>query len=110
MREAPPGDCGAGRYAHVDGVLQAAFFLVLHALGPVHVSNTEWHFVSWWSELDGRAQLVELAAEHGRGVTVANALDVLRRAKWEWGSFSSRRIFAGELTHSLYRVSSATDR
>jgi hypothetical protein len=93
VRDAPAGQ--ATRYKHVERVLQAAFFLVLQALGPVQPTNSEAHFDSWWAELGGQARLAELAKEHGTGGR-AEALEVLRRAKWEWASFASRRVFAGE--------------
>ncbi|KLT44423.1 hypothetical protein CC85DRAFT_17801 [Cutaneotrichosporon oleaginosum] len=81
VRDAPAGQ--PRRYDHVDRVLQASFFLVLHALGPVQPTNSEAHFDSWWVELNGREQLAELAKKHGAGSQL-DALDTLRRAKWEW--------------------------
>ncbi|GMK57023.1 hypothetical protein CspeluHIS016_0308630 [Cutaneotrichosporon spelunceum] len=92
VRDAPPGQSAS--YAHVDRVLQTSFFLVLAALGPVQPTNSEAHFASWWVELRGHAQLVDMAAEHAQDVDVAVALDVLRRARWEWTSFASRNDVA----------------
>ncbi|BEJ11871.1 hypothetical protein CspHIS471_0203310 [Cutaneotrichosporon sp. HIS471] len=92
VRESPPGQ--AAKFDHVDKVLQTSFFLVLAALGPVQPTNSEDHFASWWTELHGHTQLVELATERDKGVRVEDALDVLHRAKWEWTSFAARRIVA----------------
>lgn len=80
----------------MESVLQTVFFLLLHALNslPPAARDAEEH--KWWGAPNGRAQLRMMAAERGRGISPGDATDILRWARFEWASHSSRRIFASE--------------
>jgi hypothetical protein len=71
-------------------VLQASYFLLEHALRDLPISGHP----KWWANT--RPELHKIAAENAAGVPLAEALDVFRRAKWEWTAMAARKALASE--------------